>query len=58
MAQYKTIVLFSFTASDDGLKHIKQQKDILAERWDFSLCQILKNSVLLTFTAPVPEGEK
>lgn len=46
----------SIRAGDAGLKHIKRQKDLLAARWDIGPCQLLKNSVLLTFTAPVPRG--
>lgn len=49
--------LFLFiTVNDAGLKHIKQQRDLLAGRRDFSLAPASENSVLLTFTAPSPEG--
>lgn len=52
--------LFLFiTVNDAGLKHIKQQRDLLAGgRRDFSLAPASENSVLLTFTAPSPEAAR
>lgn len=49
--------LLSMCASDAELKHIKPQRDILAERWNFEPCQLLKTRVVNIYGSCSPGRE-